>query len=102
MHVTFNAKELEFQEEVRTFFRDEYPDDLRAVMDSGEEMPPEMQIRWQKILYRKGWAATNWPVEYGGTGWSPVQKYIYAREEGHANAPLFLSLIHISEPTRLC
>jgi len=90
MHVTFSARELEFQEEVRTFFRDEYPDDIREVMDSGEEMPPDMQIRWQKILYRKGWAATNWPVEYGGTGWSPVQKYIYAREEGHANAPFFI------------
>jgi len=90
MHVTFSASELEFQEEVRTFFRDEYPDDIREVMDSGEEMPPDMQIRWQQILYSKGWAATNWPVEYGGTGWSPVEKYIYAREEGRANAPLFI------------
>ena len=90
MHVTFSASELEFQEEVRTFFRHEYPDDIRELMDSGEELPPDMQIRWQQILYRKGWAATNWPVEYGGTGWSPVQKYIYAREEGHANAPLFI------------
>ena len=51
-------------------------------------MPPELQIRWQKILHAKGWAGVNWPVEYGGTGWTPVQKYIYAREEGNANAPV--------------
>jgi alkylation response protein AidB-like acyl-CoA dehydrogenase len=35
-------------------------------------------------------AAPNWPVEYGGTGWTPVQKYIYAREEGFANAPIII------------
>ena len=87
MHVTFSATELEFQQEVRTFFRDELPDDIREAMDSGGEIEPEMQIRWQKILHNKGWAGVNWPVEYGGTGWTPVQKYIFAREEGFANAP---------------
>jgi len=90
MHVTFSESELEFREEVRAFFRDELPDDIREAMDAGAELEPAMQIRWQKILYRKGWAGVNWPVEYGGTGWSPVQKYIFAREEGLANAPLVI------------
>ena len=87
MHVTFSAADLEFQQEVRTFFRDALPDEIREAMDSGGEIEPAMQIRWQKILYNKGWAGVNWPVEYGGTGWTPVQKYIFAREEGFANAP---------------
>jgi alkylation response protein AidB-like acyl-CoA dehydrogenase len=87
MHVTFSDEELAFREEVRSFFRDEMPDDIRAAMDQGGELDPEKQIRWQKILYEKGWAGVNWPVEYGGTGWTPVQKYIFAREEGFANAP---------------
>ena len=90
MHVTFSEEELAFQEEVRAFFRDELPDDIRQAMDSGAELDPEMQIRWQKILFNKGWAGVNWPVEYGGTGWSPVQKYIFAREEGFANAPVVI------------
>ncbi len=90
MHVTFSEAELAFQDEVRAFFRDEYPDDLRSKVDSGEGLSPEDQIRWQKILHAKGWAGINWPVEYGGTGWTPVQKYIYAREEGHANAPIVI------------
>ena len=88
MHVTFSKTELAFQEEVRAFFRDEYPDDIREVVDAGTEMPPELQIRWQKILHAQGWAGVNWPVEYGGTGWTPLQKYIYAREEGNANTPV--------------
>ncbi len=90
MHVTFSEAELAFQEEVRAFFRDEYPDDIRSKVDSGEGLTPDDQVRWQKILYEKGWAGINWPVEYGGTGWTPVQKYIYAREEGHANAPIVI------------
>ena len=38
-------------------------------------------------MYKQGWAAPNWPVEYGGTGWTPVQKYIFANENAKANAP---------------
>ena len=90
MHVTFSEAELAFQEEVRAFFRDEYPDDIRARVDAGEQLSPEDQVRWQKILHARGWAGINWPVEYGGTGWTPVQKYIYSREEGYANAPLMI------------
>src|SRR5210317_1836228 len=90
MHVSFSDKDLAFQEEVRAFFREELPDDIRDAMDSGVELQPDMQIRWQQILYRKGWAGVNWPIEYGGTDWSPVQKYIFAREEAFANAPLVI------------
>ena len=90
MNVTFSAEDLAFQDEVRAFFRDEYPADIREVVDSGGPVSPEMQIRWQKLLYEKGWAAPNWPEEYGGTGWTPIQKYIYAREEGLANAPIMV------------
>jgi len=90
MHVTFSKEEREFQREVRAFFRDEYPEDLREMRDNGIELPPEAQVRWQQLLHKKGWAGINWPVEYGGTGWTPVQKYIYATEEANANAPLVI------------
>jgi len=90
MHVTFSPEELAFQDEVRAFFRDDYPADIRAKTDAGEELPPEDQVRWQQALHKRGWAGINWPEEYGGTGWSPVQKYIYAREEGYANAPIVI------------
>ena len=90
MHVTFSSEELAFQEEVRAFFRDEFPIDIREKRNNGAELLPEDQIRWQKLLYKKGWAGINWPVEYGGTGWTPVQKYIFATEEADANAPIIM------------
>ena len=87
MHVDLTAKEIEFQTEVRTFFAEEYPDDLRLKHDSGVELTRDDFIRWQRILFKRGWAAVNWPVEYGGTGWSPVEKYIFATEIARVNAP---------------
>ena len=90
MHVTFSDEELAFREEVRSFFRDEYPEDIRDKQRKGIETSPEDQVRWQQLLYEKGWAGVNWPVEYGGTGWTPVQKYIFATEEANANAPVII------------
>ena len=90
MNVDFSSEELAFQQEVRAFFRDEYPADIRQQQESGAELQPEMQIRWQQLLHKKGWAGVNWPVEYGGTGWTPVQKYIFATEEANANAPIVI------------
>ncbi|MGB5345081.1 MAG: acyl-CoA dehydrogenase family protein [Woeseia sp.] len=87
MHVNLTDKELAFQEEVRSFFRDKYPDDIRQKLNNGVTLSRDDYIRWQKILFQQGWAAINWPVEYGGTGWSPVQQYIFANEIATANAP---------------
>jgi len=87
MNVNFSPEELSFREEIRAFFRDEYPDDIRKLRESGAELRADVQIRWQQLLHKKGWAGVNWPVEYGGTGWTPVQKYIFATEEANANAP---------------
>ena len=86
MHVNFTDEELAFQQEVRTFLEEEYPDDIRRKQDSGIPLSRDDIIRWQKILYEKGWAALNWPVEHGGTGWTTIQKYIFENEMGRVNA----------------
>jgi alkylation response protein AidB-like acyl-CoA dehydrogenase len=40
------------------------------------------------ILNDRGWIAPNWPQQYGGTGWSPVQQHIFDEECADAGAPL--------------
>ena len=70
MHVSFTDEELGFQQEVRTFLHEEYPDDIRQKQESGTPLSRDDIVRWQKILFEKGWAALNWPVEHGGTGWT--------------------------------
>ena len=87
MNVNLSKDELAFRDEVRRFFRNELPADIRRMQDEGIELQREDIIRFQKLLFEKGWIAVNWPEEYGGTGWTPVQKYIFATELAGANAP---------------
>ncbi len=87
MHVNLTDDERAFEQEVRAFFRDQYPADIRAKHNAGVPLTRDDYIRWQKVLFKQGWAAINWPVEHGGTGWTPVQKYIFANEIANANAP---------------
>ena len=87
MHLSFTDQELAFRDEVRAFFRDELPDDIVQKQLQGVQLEPDDFVRFQKSLYEKGWAGFNWPVEYGGTGWSAVEKYIFATEMAEADAP---------------
>ena len=87
MHVSFTTEENDFQKEVNSFFNEKYPADIKEKQNKSIPLEKEDFIRWQKTLYKQGWAAPNWPVEYGGTGWTPVQKYIFANENAKANAP---------------
>ena len=87
MHVSFTTEENDFQKEVNSFFNEKYPADIKEKQNKSVPLEKEDFIRWQKPLYEQGWAAPNWPVEYGGTGWTPVQKYIFANENAKANAP---------------
>lgn len=86
MNVEFSAEELAFQEEVRQFLAEKYPKRIQEKVRNGIHLEKEDWVEWQKILYEKGWAAVNWPVEYGGTGWTPTQKYIWSNECAKASA----------------
>jgi alkylation response protein AidB-like acyl-CoA dehydrogenase len=87
MNVTFTAEELAFREEVRGFFRDKFPSRLREQQLRGIPLEKGDYIKYQKLLNEQGWAGVNWPVEYGGTGWSAVQKYMFMIEAAEAYAP---------------
>jgi alkylation response protein AidB-like acyl-CoA dehydrogenase len=87
MNVTFSEADLAFRDEVRATFRDEFPEDVRRKQKLGVPLEREDMVAFQQWLHEHGWAGVNWPVEYGGTGWTPVQKYIFATEMAEANAP---------------
>lgn len=87
MDLEFTREELAFREEVRAFVAEKLPADIRDKVDHGQPLGKEDAVRWQKILFQKGWIAPNWPVEYGGTGWTPTQMYIFDDEMGAAGAP---------------
>ena len=49
-------------------------------------------MAWQAILNRRGWAGVAWPKEFGGTGWSSNQRYIFNSECEKAGAPKLIPL----------
>ncbi len=91
MDLRFTPDELAFRDEVRAFIRDNLPADTRERMRLG--YPPRKQdsVGWQRILNRKGWAAISWPKQWGGPGWSAVQRMIFIEENQAAPAPELLS-----------
>jgi alkylation response protein AidB-like acyl-CoA dehydrogenase len=87
MDLRFTADELAFRDEVRGFIADNLPDDIRERMRLGHPHEKADTIRWQRILNAKGWAAYSWPKEYGGPGWTPVQRMMFLEENQLAPAP---------------
>ncbi len=88
MNIDLTPEELAFRDEVRGFLADDYPEDIRRKRDEGVALTRDDTVRWHKALYKRSWFAVEWPVEYGGTGWTPVRKYLFANELAEANAPL--------------
>ncbi len=91
MDLAFTPEEISFRDEVRAFIRDNLPTDIRDRMRLGYSPRKEDQVRWQRILNKKGWAAHSWPKEYGGPGWSAIQRMIFLQENQVAPAPETLS-----------
>jgi hypothetical protein len=87
MDLNYSAEELAFRDEVRSWFEANIPADLRQKVLDYEELSKEEMLRWHKILAKKGWVAPAWPVEWGGTGWNAVQRYIFEQEGAMAGAP---------------
>jgi Acyl-CoA dehydrogenases len=89
MDLDFSPEDLAFREEVRAFIAEAYDEDMRARMAQSKNgyLDKESQVRWLKRLGAKGWIAPDWPVEYGGTGWSLSKKYIFDMEMALAGAP---------------
>jgi pimeloyl-CoA dehydrogenase large subunit len=87
MDLRFTDEEIAFRSEVREFFRTALPDSIRRKMIEGRHASKDDLVTWSRILNAKGWAVPHWPVEWGGTGWTPVQQYIFRDELQQAPAP---------------
>lgn len=95
MEFALDPADAEFRDEARAFLRDYLLPELARREARGFHLPRAVTAEWHRTLYRQGWIAPNWPREFGGTGWTPIRKYLYEIEYGLANAPE-LSLIALS------
>lgn len=89
MDFRFSEQDNAFLEEVRAFLDANLSLEFITAGERTIETYCDFEVsrKWLKVLAGKGWAVPGWPVEYGGTGWSIIQHYIFKRELARAGAP---------------
>lgn len=89
MDMTPTDDDIAFERQVRAFLAEKFTPALRegAARQAGVFAEGGLARTWHRILYEQGWIAPTWPKEYGGPGWTPMQRYIYERECGLAGTP---------------
>jgi alkylation response protein AidB-like acyl-CoA dehydrogenase len=86
MDLTFSERETAFRDELRGWLADNHPGEPPG--DHGEDATYAWRRDWQRRLYDAGWAAPNWPREFGGRGASLTEQAIYFEELGRARTPM--------------
>ena len=87
MDLNYSAADDAFRQEVRGWLQANLPKDIQDKVLNHRRLNREDFVRWHKALAAKGWSVPHWPVEWGGTGWSPIQKHIWDEECAQVGAP---------------
>ena len=87
MDLAFTPEEQAFRDEIRTWVRANLPEDIAHKVRNDLHLTRDDLQRWAKILGKKGWLGYGWPTEFGGPGWSAVQKHLFEEECALACTP---------------
>jgi len=87
MDLAFTPEELNFRDDIRGWVRANLPRDIASKVHKAQRLSREDMQRWAKILGKKGWLGYGWPKQFGGPGWTAVQKHLFEEECAMAGAP---------------
>ncbi len=87
MDLAFTPEEQKFREDIRAWVRENLPADISNKVHNALHLTRDDMQRWAKILGKKGWLGHGWPKEFGGPGWTAVQKHLFEEECALAGAP---------------
>ncbi|WP_107659047.1 acyl-CoA dehydrogenase family protein [Nocardia suismassiliense] len=87
MKISLSPDEVAFRDELRNIYRTEIPADIRERFKYGRELSRDDIVRSHKALNDHGLAVPNWPVEWGGKDWTPMQRHIWQDEMQLASVP---------------
>ncbi|MFL6657664.1 MAG: acyl-CoA dehydrogenase family protein [Massilia sp.] len=90
MDLNYTSEDLAFRDHVRAFLDANLPIDLQQKVRKHLRMSRDDYVRWHKILAAQGWVAPGWPSEFGGPGWTPVQRHLFDEECARAGTPAIL------------
>ncbi len=87
MDLAFTPEEQQFREEVRAWVAAHLPADISHKVHNALRLTRDDHQRWAKILGAKGWLGFGWPQQFGGPGWTAIQKHLFEEECALAGAP---------------
>lgn len=87
MDLAFTPEEQKFREDIRAWVRENLPQDISHKVHNALRLSRDDMQRWAKILGKKGWLGYGWPKQFGGPGWTAVQKHLFEEETALAGAP---------------
>jgi len=87
MDLNFTPQEEAFRAEVRAFLAEKLPKRLSDKVANGKHLTKADMEEWHAILNERGWLANHWPEQYGGPGWTAIEKFIFENECALANSP---------------
>jgi len=87
MDLNFTPEEEAFRAEVRAFLAEKLPKRLSDKVANGKHLSKADMEEWHAILNERGWLANHWPEQYGGPGWTAIEKFIFENECALANSP---------------
>ena len=87
MKLRLSEEDAAFREEMRTFFTTQVPQSIRDTVAARRELTKDQIVETQQILNAAGLAVPNWPVEWGGKDWTPLQRHIWHEEMQLASVP---------------
>ena len=87
MRLALSDADAAFRDELRVFFTTQIPAEILDRARNDELRYPEDMVTTQRILNAAGLAVPNWPVEWGGKDWTPLQHQIWSDEMRLASVP---------------
>ncbi len=87
MDLAFTPEELAFRDEIRSWVKQNLPADISTKVLQAQRLTRDDMQRWAKILGKQGWLGYGWPKQFGGPGWTAVQKHLFEEECAMAAAP---------------
>jgi alkylation response protein AidB-like acyl-CoA dehydrogenase len=91
MRLQLSDEDVAFREEMREFFTTKVSKEIRDTVAARHELTKEQIVEAQQTLNAAGIAVPNWPVEWGGKDWTPLQRHIWHEEMQLANVPIPLA-----------
>jgi alkylation response protein AidB-like acyl-CoA dehydrogenase len=77
-----------FREEMRTFFTTKVSEEIRTTVAEGCDLTKEQYVESMRTLNAAGLAVPHWPEEWGGRGWTDLQRHIWHEELQRACVPV--------------